>query len=284
MVNWGNNQNEELVRCIERGDIDPPNTDGDYLFGKTDQLFKGFKGDGTPRSRANAIARLRKKLRNYCFDGTLPGRQKQAAGELFTSHSLFLPALSIPILIFSLAHVSELDISGEDDDDDNDDNSYYSLEEEDTKMQDSPAANKAVKKPPPSKPDPTAAITSGLEAASLSQKFVRHDLSIKFPVTVSPMGYFRDGQMRICVDFQGIGMDFENYRAETSGKTLKLFMFMRIPRKFIDPNRVDGELAAMLNDRDTIASAQQETANMIYRQYGNGGNIWSPPPSCGSSI
>ena len=60
--------------------------------------------------------------------------------------------------------------------------------------------------------------------------------------------------MRICVDFQGIGMDFENYRAETSGKTLKLFM--RIPRKFIDPNRVDGELAAVLNNRDTICFEQ----------------------------
>ena len=95
MVNSGNDQNEELVRCIERGDIDPHNTDGDYLFGKT------AEGDGTTRLRSNAIARLRKKLRNYCFDGTLPGRQKQAAGELFTSHSLFLPALSILILIFS---------------------------------------------------------------------------------------------------------------------------------------------------------------------------------------
>ena len=52
---------------------------------------------------------------------------------------------------------------------------------------------------------------------------------------------------------------------------------MRIPRKFIDPNRVDGELAAVLNDRDTIVSAQRETANMIYRQYGNDGYIWSPP-------
>ena len=81
--------------------------------------------------------------------------------------------------------------------------------------------------------------------------------------------------MRICVDFQGIGMDFENYRAETSGKTLKLFM--RIPRKFIDPNRVDGELAAVLNDRDTIVSAQREMANMIYCQHGDDGNIWSPP-------
>ncbi len=61
-----------------------------------------------------------------------------------------------------------------------------------------------VKKPPTSKPNPTAAIATGLKVASLSQpKFIRYDLSIKFPVTVSPMGYFRDGQMRICVDFQG---------------------------------------------------------------------------------
>jgi hypothetical protein len=56
-----------------------------------------------------------------------------------------------------------------------------------------------------------------------------------------------------------------------------LKLFMRIPHKFIDPNRVDGELATALNDRDTIVSAQRETANMIYRQYGNDGNIWSPP-------
>jgi len=31
---------------------------------------------------------------------------------------------------------------------------------------------------------------------------------------------------------------------------------MRIPRKFIDPNRVDGELAAVLNNRDTICFEQ----------------------------
>ena len=101
-----------------------------------------------------------------------------------------------------------MDISGEDDDvDDDNNNSYYGLEEEDTEMQDSPAAKKAVKKKPPaSKPDPTAAITIGLKAASLSQpKFVQYNLSIKFPVTVSPTGYFRDGQMRICVDFHGLG-------------------------------------------------------------------------------
>jgi hypothetical protein len=60
MVYWGEDQNLELVRCIERGDIDPHNTDGDYLFGKMVQLFNGFEGDGTTRSRANVIARLRK--------------------------------------------------------------------------------------------------------------------------------------------------------------------------------------------------------------------------------
>ena len=52
---------------------------------------------------------------------------------------------------------------------------------------------------------------------------------------------------------------------------------MRIPCKFIDPNRVDGELAGVLNDCDTIVSAQRETANMIYCQYVNDDNIWSPP-------
>ena len=52
---------------------------------------------------------------------------------------------------------------------------------------------------------------------------------------------------------------------------------MRIPRKFIDPNRVDGELAAVLNNRDTIVSAQREMTNIFYLQYGDDGNIWSPP-------
>ena len=64
-----------------------------------------------------------------------------------------------------------MDISGEDDDDNDDDNSYYGLEEEDTEMQDSPIANKAVKKPPVSKPDPTAAITSGLKVACSVRSF-----------------------------------------------------------------------------------------------------------------
>jgi hypothetical protein len=82
--------------------------------------------------------------------------------------------------------------------------------------------------------------------------------------------------MRVCVDFQGIGMNFDNYRAGTSGKTLKLFM--RIPPKFIDPNHVDGELVNVINDHNTIVSAQREMASMTYCQYGDDGNIWSPPP------
>ena len=97
-----------------------------------------------------------------------------------------------------------------------------------------------TKKPSTGKPDPTAAITGNLAAVSLQSqpKFARYNLSIGFPVLVSPMGYFRDGQRRICVDFLGIGMHFENnYKVETSGKTLKLFM--RIPRRFVDLSHLD---------------------------------------------
>ena len=91
MVHWGNVQNNKLIEYIESGDIDHHNLDGNYLFGKTVQLFPGFKGDETPKSRANVIARLCKKLRNNIFDGTVRGRrQKQrAVGELFTLHSFF---------------------------------------------------------------------------------------------------------------------------------------------------------------------------------------------------
>jgi len=90
------------------------------------------------------------------------------------------------------------------------------------------------------------------------------------------MGYFRDGQRRICVDFLATSMHFENnYKVETSGKTLKLFM--RIPRRFLDPSRVDTELAHIVNDRDTIVSAQRETASMVYCQYGDDASIWSSP-------
>jgi hypothetical protein len=82
--------------------------------------------------------------------------------------------------------------------------------------------------------------------------------------------------MCVCVDFLGIGMDFENkYRVETSGKTLKLFM--KTLQRFLHPNCVDAELVGVANDHDTIFSAQQETASMVYRQHGNDANNWSPP-------
>jgi hypothetical protein len=101
MVNWGKVQNADLILAIERGDMDPHNLDGNYLFAKTVQLFPGYQGDGTSKARQNVIARLRKKLRNYVFDGTVSGRQKQCAvGELFTLHSFFL--LALPVLIFCL--------------------------------------------------------------------------------------------------------------------------------------------------------------------------------------
>jgi hypothetical protein len=136
----------------------------------------------------------------------------------------------------------------------------------------------SAKNPPASKPDPTAAITSSLAAASLQSqpKFIWHNLSVQLPVLMSPTGYFRDGQMRFCVDFLGIGMDFENnYRVETSCKIPKLFM--KIPRRFINPNCVDAELVGVANDRDTIVSAQQEMTSMVYCQHGNDANIWSLP-------
>jgi len=74
MVNWGDDQNYDLLIFIERGDIDPHNLDGNYLFGKTVQLFPGYEGDGTAKARQNVIARLCKKLRNYIFNGTVSGR------------------------------------------------------------------------------------------------------------------------------------------------------------------------------------------------------------------
>jgi len=82
-----------------------------------------------------------------------------------------------------------------------------------------------LKKKPPTKPDPTAAITVGMAAASLKQPvFKRFSLSIEFPVTTSPMGYFSsDGRWRVYVDFFTITQHFDNYKAEVSGKTLKLY-------------------------------------------------------------
>ena len=102
MVNWGNDQNNQLILAIERGDIDPHNLDGNYLFGKTVQLFPGYEGDGTPKARTNVIARLRKKLRNYVFDGTVSGRRKRrAVGELFTLPHFFYWLSPFPFLVFS---------------------------------------------------------------------------------------------------------------------------------------------------------------------------------------
>ncbi len=40
---------------------------------------------------------------------------------------------------------------------------------------------------------------------------------------------------------------------------------------------MDAELVGVTNDRDTIVSAQRETASMVYCQHGNDANIWSPP-------
>jgi hypothetical protein len=85
MVYWSKQQNNDLLRCIERGDINPHNLDGAYLYGKTLQLFKGFEENGTPNLKANIISQLCKKLSNYAFDGTVKKRQKRTAeGELFT--------------------------------------------------------------------------------------------------------------------------------------------------------------------------------------------------------
>ena len=98
MVNWGEVQNKEIIDCIKRGDINPHNLDGAYLFGKMVQLFKGFDRDRTPKSRANVIEQLCKKLRNYVFNGTMAGRRKRAvAGELFILRPIFLLALPIHI-------------------------------------------------------------------------------------------------------------------------------------------------------------------------------------------
>jgi hypothetical protein len=98
MVNWGDEQNNKLILAIESGDIDPHNLDGAYLFGKTAQLFPGYEGDGTTAAKQNVIARLRKKLRNFVFDGTVSGRRKRrAVGEFIYLPSFFLLALPVPI-------------------------------------------------------------------------------------------------------------------------------------------------------------------------------------------
>jgi hypothetical protein len=163
-------------------------------------------------------------------------------------------------------------LSGEEEEDDTD-------EDEDVDMVQAPSAGATAvakgglkKKPPPTKPDPTAAITNGMAKASLQS-------SPRFNVTMSPTTFFRDGKRRVCVFFFGITMHFDNYKVEVSGRTLKLYM--RVPSRFFDPKRVDAELAsigaAAGSDRDTIVSAQTETANLVYQQYGSDAQIWTSP-------
>ena len=133
------------------------------------------------------------------------------------------------------------------------------------------------KKKFPTKSNPTAAITVGMAAASLKQPvFKRFSLSIEFPVTTSPTGYFSsDGRRRVCVDFFTITQPFDNYKAEVSGKTLKLYM--KLPKMFFKPERVNNEIAINQADRDTIVSAQTETASLVYGQYGDEEKIGSLP-------
>ena len=134
-----------------------------------------------------------------------------------------------------------------------------------------------LKKKPPTKPDPTAAITVGMAAASLKQPvFKRFSLSIEFPVLISPTTYFgSDGRKRVCVDFHTITQHFDNYKTEVSGKTLKLYM--KLHKSFFSTKRVNNEIAMTQADRDTIISAQTETSSLVYGQCGDEENIWSLP-------
>ena len=77
----------------------------------------------------------------------------------------------------------------------------------------------------------------------------------------------------MCVDFLTITQHFDNYKAVVSGKTLKLYM--KLPKRFFDPQRVNKEIANNQLDRDTIVSAQTETSSMIFQQYGGEDDIWS---------
>lgn len=178
---------------------------------------------------------------------------------------------------FLISFVLSTSVSGEDVDDGDED--VY--DDEDVEMAPPPpsiptGAGALPKKKTATKPDPTAAITVGMAAASLKPSVKRYDLSIHFPYHLSPTGYFRsDGKRRVCVDFFSITQHFDNYKAEVSGKTLKLYM--KIPPRFFDPRRLDSELRNIAQDRDTIVSAQTDTASMIYKQYGDEDNIWSPP-------
>ena len=79
---WGDEQNNRLLELIEKGDINPNTTDGTALYNYTVTYFNGFQGEeGSATGKANAIARLRKKFRNYLFDGTIKGTRKRAAAQ-----------------------------------------------------------------------------------------------------------------------------------------------------------------------------------------------------------
>ena len=49
MINWGDDQNNELILGIEKGDIDPHNFDGTYLFEKQFSFLQATKGTGLPK-------------------------------------------------------------------------------------------------------------------------------------------------------------------------------------------------------------------------------------------
>jgi hypothetical protein len=66
-------------------------------MGKQFSISKALKGMSLQNQGQMSSHDFAKKLRNYVFDGTVKGRQKQTTeGELFTLHSLFLLALPIP--------------------------------------------------------------------------------------------------------------------------------------------------------------------------------------------
>ena len=97
MVNWGDDQNYDLLIFVERGDIDPHNLDGNYLFGNTVHLFQATKGTGLPKQgRTSSHDFTKSSETTYRRD--LSGRQKRhAVGELFTLCSFFLLVLPFPI-------------------------------------------------------------------------------------------------------------------------------------------------------------------------------------------
>ena len=268
MVYWGDEQNNRLLELIESGDINPQ---PQYNRRKHLVQLSITLCHISTASKGRRDHHLRKRTPSHVF-----GRSseitystellKGLASELHKvcNFSLY-DALSL-IILFSSPLSCPLQ-----------------LEEETTTTTTTTTLKCRLPRhlKTATKPDPTAAITVGMAAASLKPSLVkRYDLSIHFPYTSSPMGYFGDDKRRICVDFISITHRFDNYKAEVSGKTLRLYM--KLPKRFIDPQRLNSELANIGSDRDTIVSAQTETASMIYNQYRDEDNIL--PPSCASSI